>query len=149
MSNGANADTTELTPTFANVNEGLAAAKSGGDGGDHEAALRMLAKLRTDFPEQSAAYQRASTLLVGQGRLDEAETLLSDARARFPKDFLIAIEHARLADRRRDTEQAIARWTEIKDYFPNHPAGYVNAGVAFRGAGRFDEAEAAFQAATE
>lgn len=149
MSNGANVETTEVTPTFANLDEGLAAAKSAADGGDQVAALRILAKLRTDFPEQSAAYLRASALLVGQGRLDEAETLLSDARARFPKDFLIAIEHARAADRRRDTEQAIARWTEVKDQFPNHPAGHVNAGAALRGAGRFDEAEAILAVATE
>lgn len=149
MTGGATDVSTEFVPILANLSDGLAAAQSAADRGDQETALRIWAELRIRFPDHPVAYHRAGALLLGLGRLDEAETLLNDACRRFPNEGGIAIERAQSAERRDDHAEAAARWGEVQRLLPDHPVGYIRQGLSLREANRLEAAEAVLRVATE
>jgi tetratricopeptide (TPR) repeat protein len=116
---------------------------------DWAEALRRWDAARTRFPDQAVAYVLAAVALRETGRLSDAESLLGEARGRFPNDPGAAIEYAWIAHFRRDWEESVRRWEHARARFPAHAASYVFAGVALRELGRFDESLAMLTDARE
>src|SRR6201999_1321091 len=78
--------------------------------------------------------------LRDDGRSDEAEEQLADARRRFPTDVGIFVECGWLAHVPRDWAEATARWEDVRSRFPAHAAGYAAGATSLREAGRIAEA---------
>ena len=100
---------------------------------DAEAACLHLALGRVLLAEKKTAealdaLQRA---VQADGRLTEARFLIAEISMSF-KDF----------------NRAIAQYRAVTEQMPKLGAAWVNLGVAYKGSGRFDEAEKAYLAAT-
>lgn len=133
--------TENLTTEFKTLADGLAAADAKLKGGEPEAALAIFAGLHEGFPDEPEPVFRAARLLKDQGRADEADRLLEKAQGRLAGNFGLMINRAWLAHERRDLAAAVDRWAEMREAFPDHPAGYAGGAGSLRDAGRFEEAE--------
>jgi tetratricopeptide (TPR) repeat protein len=136
-------DIMSVEEVFADLNEGLAAVRATLERQGLDAALRLLVRLREQFPQSLAPTHQANALLLEAGRLDEADAWLGEARNRFPHDIGLASHYARLAQRRRDTDEAVRRWQAVRDQFPDDPAGHICLATALREYGRFEASESA------
>lgn len=106
---------------------------------DLDEAARRWALVRRKFPNRKLAYTAEVGALRRLGRLDEAESVLRQAMRRMPDDMTVLLEWGRVADARKDWEEAYRRWDSLRD---RHPAGYVGAAEALQKLGRTEEAEA-------
>jgi tetratricopeptide (TPR) repeat protein len=106
-----------------------------------EAYRRWDAVLARD-PGRPGAYSQAGRALRHAGRLNEAETLLAAALARFSDHAAIASEHAGTATARRDWPEALRRWEAVAAKFPLLPHASVNAAQARRALERREAAKA-------
>jgi tetratricopeptide (TPR) repeat protein len=109
---------------------------------DWPAAAERWEALRARFPEQPGGYIGGADALSAQGRLEEAEALLTEAVTRFPEDQRSAVEHGWSANHRRDWPEAVRRWEAVRQRYPDEVAGYCGAAQALRQLHRLDEAEA-------
>jgi tetratricopeptide (TPR) repeat protein len=134
---------------FGTLAEGLAAADTAARQEGLRAALEILTALHAEFPQELAPTTRACALLRQAGRLDELEEWLGDARRSLRCDIGLATEHARLAQRRRDCDEAVRRWQAVRDEFPDDPAGSIGLVATLRESARFDVAESVAVAALE
>jgi predicted Zn-dependent protease len=107
--------------------------------GDHSEAVKRWAAVRRAFRGVWQAYALGAASLKEVGSLDEAEALLSDAVKRFPGEIGCRVEHAKLADRRKDWPTALHRWEVVSTEF-EHPLGVIGVVRVLRQMGRFDEA---------
>jgi tetratricopeptide (TPR) repeat protein len=82
-----------------------------------------------------------ATALREQGRTTEAEAVLLDAQARHPHEIAYFIDHARVADKRRDWAESERRWHIVLGRFPDSFHGYVGLAVALSEQGQSDEAD--------
>jgi tetratricopeptide (TPR) repeat protein len=114
---------------------------------DWPEALERWQRLLTAFPANADGVSGASVALAHLGRLDEAETLLTDGTGQFPDDPGAAVEFARAPHRRRDWPEALHRWDIVKERFPDIAEGYAGAGSALTHLDRLDEADAVLGAA--
>lgn len=128
-------------PTYANLAEGLAAADAAFSAGGADAALAVLAELADRFPSEPEPFFRASRLCKEAGRLDDADRFLELGQRQCRESFGFYLGRAWLAHERRNFDAAVERWDELRQAFPDHPAGYHGAAVSLREAGRLDEAE--------
>ncbi len=127
---------------YATAEAGLAAAQAALARNQPEHALAIWTALTQQFPWHPQAYREAATLLSNRGRHTEAEAILCAARSRVSSDaMLIGIDHARLAVRRHDLEadpntlelftdyaglatrrknwsEALRRWKDAQQRFP-------------------------------
>ena len=113
-----------------------------------EAAIRW-ATVRRRFPMLPEAYAAGANALLKAGDAGSADTVIAEGLLRLPDAQGLWFEAARLADRRRDSEDAVALWSEIVRRFPDQPAGYLGHAIALRDRGRLDAAEAVLTAAWE
>jgi tetratricopeptide (TPR) repeat protein len=120
----------------------LAEAATLAANGDPDTALRLWQSVRERDPTQATAFVSAARVLRDCGRMDEAEALLSDARFRFPADFPVASEWAAIAQFRRDLPEALRRWDQARQQFPQRPEPHISGGAVLREVGRLDEADA-------
>jgi tetratricopeptide (TPR) repeat protein len=134
-------DTGLVEPTYTNLNEGLAAARVAREQQGLEAALHLLTRLREQYQDSLAATYQAHAMLLEAGRPDDADSWLGEARSRFPHDIGLAAQHARLAQRRHDVDEAVCRWQAVCDEFPDDPTGSTGLVATLREAARFDVAE--------
>jgi len=108
--------------------------------GDFAEAAARWANMRRKFPQQPQPYAGEAWCLSRLAKLDEADTLITKALARFPTELSCGMEAGRIADCRKDWPAALARWENV--YRINrHPAGEIGAARALREMGRLDEAE--------
>jgi predicted Zn-dependent protease len=134
-------DVMAIEGTYANLNEGLAAARAAHEQQGLDPALHILARLREQFPDSVAPTYQANTMLLEAGRLDDADSWLSEARDRFPHDIGLASLYARLAQRQRDTTEAVRRWQAVRDEFPDDPTGAICLAAVLRESSQFETAE--------
>ena len=137
---------------------------------EHEAGLMdqqqnplNLAKLSivSDPVEAASQWERARRLvpdavlksadsldiLLGLKRYDEADTLMRERLKRYPRDSFPLIALARTAEWRGDTEEALKRWTIVRDRVLDTIDGYHGCARCLMALNRLDEAEALFNAA--
>jgi predicted Zn-dependent protease len=79
-------------------------------------------------------------LLRLQGRLADAEALVGDALERFPTEAPLFLDHARMAEMRRDWPEASVRWSEVAERFPDMWEGLTGQGRVLREQGKPDQA---------
>lgn len=108
--------------------------------GDWGAALQRWKAVREKAPERWDAFARAAAASIELRRYDEADALLIEAQSRFPDNFSLAAESARLAARHSDRAEAIRRWQGILDRFPHEPQAWIGTAGAFADAGRDEDA---------
>jgi predicted Zn-dependent protease len=108
--------------------------------GDHSEAVKRWAAVRKAFRGVWQAYVFGAGSLRALGRPDEAEALLRDGINRFPGEIGCRVEHAKLAEGRKDWPTALQRWKLVSTEF-KHPLGVIGVARALRQMGRFDEAE--------
>jgi len=116
---------------------------------DWREALTLWEVVRSRLPNISTGHAGLGRALSELGRFDEAEAVLADAIKRFRQNPGLAVQHASIAMRRRDWEEALVRWAAVRTRFPEIPAGYTEAAAALCRLDRVDEAEAILADAVE
>ena len=114
---------------------------------DWPAAASRWAELRQRQPELVEAFLRGAQALATMWQHEEAEKLLADGMARFPRDGALATEYAWIAHHRHEFEDAVQRFAELRHRFPEIAAGYTGGAMALRNLFRLAEAEGLLTAA--
>lgn len=107
--------------------------------GERAEAVRRWEAVRAKFPRYAAGFYCGAIALRDDGRLDEAESLLTKAIADLPPDLVTHMEHARVAAQREDWPVALERWSVVERF--GHFAAFAGQAQALRGLRRFAEAE--------
>lgn len=116
--------------------------------------LARLAEAGRDWAEAERRWREFSALSVTeswvnthlahlirlQGRLADAESLIADSLERFPTEAPLFIDHARMAEMRRDWPAAFARWNVVAERFPDMWEGLTGQARALREQGQPDQA---------
>ena len=131
------------------VEQQRALARKAGQTEDWQRALRIWETLRNGFLDSSEIFIGRGDALQALGRLDEAEAAFAEARELFPKNEWAAARYAGVAEKRRDWPEAIRRWEEVADAFPDFALGCVAKGDILQNLGNLDEAEEIFRTATQ
>ena len=106
-----------------------------------EAVLRW-ESVRGKYPGTSIGYVGGAQALFKAGRTDDADELLRQSTIAFPDDRSAHVEYAQAAYWRKDLPEAIQRWEQVRDRFPEaRDHEYVSHSAALREAGQFDEAD--------
>jgi tetratricopeptide (TPR) repeat protein len=107
----------------------------------NEAVLRF-ARFRKYAPMRQHSYTAPAAALMELGRREEAEVLLAEGMQRLPKESILWVTAARIAETAGDLDEAIRRWEEMRARFPVDPEGYFRGAEALRRAGQNDAAAA-------
>ena len=108
---------------------------------DWPEAERRWSRIHLIFPRNIAAYVGLAVALREQQRFDEAQVLLEEAMEKANDDSRPWIEHAVLAQQRRDWAEAARRWEVVRTRFPDQPVGFNRGVAALAALGRHAEAE--------
>jgi tetratricopeptide (TPR) repeat protein len=95
------------------------------------------------------AHTSLANALREQGRPADAEAVLEAAITALPDEVSLLADYAQLATRAGGWPAALARWTQLRERFPDDPRGYVEAAFALRELGRAEEADALLGAAAD
>jgi tetratricopeptide (TPR) repeat protein len=114
--------------------------------GDLNAACERWAELLRVQPYFDRGYLERTKCLVHAERHVEADAVMREAIERFRNETWPLFEHAMLADRRQEWNEAVARWEAFRLRFPDRDEGYNRGSGALDAAGRHDEAAALRQA---
>jgi tetratricopeptide (TPR) repeat protein len=142
-------DAVQIDLDHAGYDACVAAARTAEVARNFDSALLCWEKVRLRFPEEPAGYSGAAMLLRDMQRLDEAETVLSEAFDKAPDDQSTAVAHAWVAHSRGDLVEAERRWALVREEYPNVFDGYFGGGAMLVALRRFDEAEAVYRQALE
>jgi tetratricopeptide (TPR) repeat protein len=82
------------------------------------------------FGDDPNGYAIAAAALLELGRIDEAEGLLEEGVRQHPANGHLLAVSARVAERRADWPEALARWTAFREQLPHDPVGYAGVGIA-------------------
>jgi tetratricopeptide (TPR) repeat protein len=115
--------------------------------GDLAGALASWSALRAQYPQDAGAVVGMGHALIGLGRLDEADALAETASAHVVTAAAAVRLRARLAEKRRDWEAALAHWRSVAEREPQAEDGWLGASQALCRLGRFSEADALLVAA--
>jgi hypothetical protein len=108
-------------------------------GRDPARAASLAAELRQHVPDSPEGYQIGAAAAREWRRFDEAATILSAARVRFPTYAWPVAEAAWTAHSGGDAAEAMRLAAELRDRFPDVPAGYHAGSAAARDLRLFDE----------
>lgn len=108
--------------------------------GDLIRASDLALRLRDRYPDYSAGYQLGAGIARELGRPEEAAAILAEGLSRCPEDVWIRVELAWTARAQGDFDEAIGLAAQIRDRFPDMPAGYHCGVVCLRSQNRLAEA---------
>jgi tetratricopeptide (TPR) repeat protein len=108
---------------------------------DWDRALVLLATASARDPARPDSFVEAAVIMWHAGSRKAADEALQAACRRFPTCADAAIQHANLATWEADWPEARRRWAEVKQRFPDHPAGHVEHAAVLLDMGRANEAE--------
>jgi Flp pilus assembly protein TadD len=111
------------------------------DRGDWQAALARWTIYRAQFPDDPLGFSAPGVALRHLQRYDEADAILTEGLRRHPEHGELLGNYAWVAHDRSDWPEALTRWTNYKEKFPEHGIGYSSLGVVLRKLERFDEAD--------
>jgi tetratricopeptide (TPR) repeat protein len=114
--------------------------------GDFEKAVVQWADVRKRFPVMHEGYSQGAANLARAARFDEAEAVLSRGLERLPNNFDCLMEHARLAEARKDWALALSRWQTLVNASAaesslGYQMGTTGMAMSLRRLRRFEEAE--------
>jgi tetratricopeptide (TPR) repeat protein len=116
---------------------------------DPEEALRRLARLRERFPDFEDGWVLAMRYLREIGRVAQADALAQIGMEALPRSAGLALEYANNARERTDWTEAVRRYAAAQAAFPDHAGAAIGLGASLSAAGRHDDAEPVWRAATE
>jgi tetratricopeptide (TPR) repeat protein len=90
-----------------------------------------------------------ATTLQRQGRLPEADMVLSEAVPQYPAEAAVACDYAKLAQASGNWAEAKARWENASARFPNHPTPLLGLAAALKQEGDLPGAERTLRAAVQ
>jgi predicted Zn-dependent protease len=93
--------------------------------GEAGLALRLWSEARSRFSEMPRPWLREAEVLLGLGRLDEAEAVLEEAVGRFPDHFWLARTRALAARAMDDDVEAYTRCRALRQAFPDNPMAHA------------------------
>jgi tetratricopeptide (TPR) repeat protein len=125
-------------PTEAHPSEGLALLAY--RRGHLEEAICRCEVLRKKYPASVTGYGVAAACLSEAGRDKEAEAILLRGVSARPEDVGLRLEYARIAERRRDWDEALKRWGVVLETY-GHGSGAIGIANALTETGRHDEAD--------
>ena len=111
---------------------------------NRERSLDIWRRAYAQFPDLCMSSVPALHLILDLGGFDEAEEMMRQARARYPRHAPFTARHALVARRRGDLEEALRRCTFVRKKFPREAGGYAIAGHCLVELGRELEAEEMF-----
>lgn len=117
-------------------------AFSAHDSGRYQDAALRWERARQSHPDFVMPWCGIAANLREDNKLDKAVATITEALRRFPDDYGVIGEAARIFDRTGNRREAVGFWRRLLDYPPVHPdwlQGYANSLLLL---GRFDEAEA-------
>ena len=85
---------------------------------DWPEAIARYTSVKDRFPHQPGGEVGLARALAGVGRFPEAETMLRETMTRFPANKAPFAEYADLAMRQENWAEALHRWTQATDRFP-------------------------------
>ena len=88
--------------------------------GDWAEALRRWQAILAAYPHDAVGYAGTGAALRRLKRFDEADRVLGEGLARFPRDANLGINYAWVADERGAFGEALDRWTRVQARFPHH-----------------------------
>jgi tetratricopeptide (TPR) repeat protein len=109
--------------------------------GDLAGALASWSALRAHDPHDAGAVVGMGHALIGLGRLDEADALAETAATNSVTAAAAARLRARLAEKRRDWETALAHWRTVAGQEPQADDGWLGASQALCRLERLSEAD--------
>ncbi len=112
-----------------------------------EALLRW-GEVVAETPDMPDGYIGRAGILRRLNRFDEADQAILDAQGRFSDNVTLAIAFALNAQHNRDWTEALKRWSDVCDRFPDHPYAYAASASVLLEFGRLDEAEMLLAEAT-
>jgi predicted Zn-dependent protease len=124
------------------IEDELSVAVSAVRRGDHLVALQFWNDLVNRHPQQTQKSPRALEILLGLGRLDEAEGLMRLGDKEHPGDARFLTGLVGIANERRDWDNLLRLSAALRKRFPNVLEGYQLPAEALRSLSRLDEAEA-------
>src|SRR5712671_535322 len=104
-------------------------------------ALRRWEVVRDKFPDAAVGHVGTAAALRMLDRIEDADQLLAEADRRFPTNYWVAVDYARLAALQRRWDEAVRRWDRALQRFPDDATGHVEKTAALIEAGRLGEAE--------
>jgi tetratricopeptide (TPR) repeat protein len=116
---------------------------------DWAVAIERWEAVREKLPDQVVGYLGGARVLRESERLSEAETLLKEARERFPEHQQVSVDLGYLALAQRDSERAAELWAEVRVKFPNRVEGYLWGALALRELQELEAAEGLARAGVE
>jgi tetratricopeptide (TPR) repeat protein len=108
---------------------------------DWAEAARRWESARARAPDVSVGYTSGAIALRELGRLAEADALLIEAAKRFPDEPQVAIEHAWLAEARRDWAEAARLWNSVRARQAGEEAAYIGVARALREQGNTEASD--------
>ena len=89
--------------------------------GDWNEGLQRWKAIRAAFPQAALGYAGMGATLKRLKRFDEADAVLSDGMARFPRNANLGVNYAWVSDERGDWGESLKRWTALRERFPRDP----------------------------
>jgi tetratricopeptide (TPR) repeat protein len=110
--------------------------------GDATAACSRWEAVRSLDPFFHPGYYEGARCLSETNRHAEADAVMATAVAKFPDQAWPLRDYAMLAHKRQDWNEAAARWSVLRERFPEEAEGRTWGAQALEAAGRSDEAAA-------
>jgi tetratricopeptide (TPR) repeat protein len=110
--------------------------------GDWTAACSRWESVRSIDPYFHPGYYEGARCLAEANRHGEADRVMAAAIAQFPGQAWPLLNFALLAHNRKDWDEAVTRWSILREKFPEQTDGFVLGANALEAAGRGDEAAA-------
>jgi len=111
-----------------------------------QTADEIWSEFRKRFPDKTAGYLGWAAVLRAEGRLQEAEKILTEAEQHSLSDVWIALELAHILTDRCDWQNALLRWCRVAQDFPHMPEPYEGLIKTLVAVGKMEEARAVFLA---
>ena len=112
---------------------------------DFMESLNRWTLVQEKFPNHHAGYSRAARALMELHKYDEAENLCIHGIKNAPQYIDPMINYAEISMLKKDFEEALSRWTAVREKFPNHHSGYSRAAYCCLELKKYDEAERLLQ----
>lgn len=113
--------------------------------GDDAFAMRLWKRQTKKDPAIAHGYTGQARLLIKHGKVEQAHRLLEAARSRVLVPADLTISMAETAQARKDWENAIRLWKQLRTEAPGRAEGYLQARICLLAVGRTEEAEELLQ----
>ena len=116
---------------------------------DFDSAISAYRELIARFPKESEAMQQLGSVLVGEGRYDEARTVLEQALTVDPNAALVHNALSSVYHASKQFDRGVAEAARFVALAPYEPNAHDSLGLAYEASNDFERAEAVYRHALE